>query len=328
MDFVMKVSALLALVFAFIALAARAGDVGFQKLQIANGADTPITIGVWYPTRAAAQPEPLGAFVQTVAENGPVDGRRLPLVVISHGNGGSFTSHYDTALALAHAGFVVAALSHTGDTYDDQSRAIRVWGRPAQLRRLVDYMLEEWPGHDRIDPKRVGAFGFSAGGFTVLATIGGAPDLSKVAPFSAAHPDFFDSQLLKRAPAPLALPPISFWTTDTRIKAAVVAAPALGYTFGRAGLKNVRIPIQLWRDEYDHILPNPYYAEAVREDLPRRPEFHLVADADHYDFLAPCSERLTQLAPNICAERPGFDRTAFHARFNAAVVGFFRRTLR
>jgi predicted dienelactone hydrolase len=29
----------------------------------------------------------------------------------------------------------------------------------------------------------------------------------------------------------------------------------------------------------------------------------------------------------ICVSRPGFDRTAFHERFNAEVVGFFQRTL-
>jgi predicted dienelactone hydrolase len=46
-----------------------------------------------------------------------------PLVLISHGTGGSGASHYDTALALALAdeGFVVAALTHTGDNYMDRA---------------------------------------------------------------------------------------------------------------------------------------------------------------------------------------------------------------
>jgi predicted dienelactone hydrolase len=53
----------------------------------------------------------------------------------------------------------------------------------------------------------------------------------------------------------------------------------------------------------------------------------VVANADHFDFLAPCNDRLAQHAPDICAERPGFDRAAFHAEFNQAVVTFFERTL-
>ena len=125
-----------------------------------------------------------------------------------------------------------------------------------------------------------------------------------------------------------ALPPRSAFLHDPRIRAAVVAAPALGFTFEREGLKDVRLPLQLWRAQDDHLLPNPDYAQAVRDALPRAPEYHVVANADHFDFLAPCNERLAQAAPEICRERPGFDRAAFHATFNAAVVRFFMRTLR
>ena len=114
---------------------------------------------------------------------------------------------------------------------------------------------------------------------------------------------------------------------DPRIRAAVIAAPALGFAFGREGLKHVGLPVQLWRAEDDHILPNPDYAEAVRIALPTSPEFHLVANADHFDFLAPCSSLLRQFAPQICVSAPGFDRTAFHETFNREVVRFFREKL-
>ena len=145
---------------------ARAHEVGFQQLSIPNGADKPITVGVWYPTPVAASAQPLGLQTQTVAPDAPVVDAKFPLVVLSHGTGGSFSDSYDVAIALAKAGFVVAALSHTGDTFDDHSRAARIDQRPAQLKRLVDYMLGEWPARATIDPKRIGAFGFSAGGFT------------------------------------------------------------------------------------------------------------------------------------------------------------------
>jgi predicted dienelactone hydrolase len=66
----------------------------------------------------------------------------------------------------------------------------------------------------------------------------------------------------------------------------------------------------------------------VRDALPAVPEFHLVRDADHYDFLAPCSLVLAQAVPEICRSRAGFDRTEFHVLFNRDVVAFFNRTLR
>ena len=107
----------------------------------------------------------------------------------------------------------------------------------------------------------------------------------------------------------------------------LVAAPALGFTFSMDGLKNVKLPVQLWRADNDVILPHPRYAEAVRLALPETPDYHVVANAGHFDFLVPCSTALESIAPAICASAAGFDRAAFHASFNAAVVSFLNRTL-
>ena len=314
-----------------LGLAAHAGDVGFQQLTIQDGAEKPLTVGVWYPTDAPVSLQPLGSFTQSVAAGAPVAGANLPLVVMSHGTGGWYGEHYDTALALAHAGFVVAAVSHTGDTYDDHSQAALIWKRPAQIHRLIDYMLADWSDHGRVDAGRVGVFGFSAGGFTALVAAGGTADLNLVKPHCLKLPAAFECGMLAKASAAdLAsiIPPRSAFVHDARIRAAVVAAPALGFSFEREGLKDIHVPMQLWRAEDDHVLPNQDYAQAVRDALPRAPDYHVVANADHFDFLAPCSELLAQRAPDICMERPGFDRAAFHAEFDQAVVAFFERTLR
>lgn len=329
-----KLAGLASLAFALLAaptLATPGANVGFEEVRIPNGAEPPLTAGIWYPTDAPAAEHGLDSFTQTVAPDAPVAGRDLPLVVLSHGGGGSYEAHYDTAVALAHAGFVAAAVSHAGDTYDDQSQVLRLWRRVAQLRRLVSFMLNEWPRHDRLDGARVGAFGFSNGGFTVLVAAGGVPDLDKTGPYCQAHPDHDLCRALKQAGVDPHLGtdvPGDAWIADRRIKAAVIAAPALGFTFDRAGLKNVQIPIQLWRAANDRHQPDPWYEEAVRLALPRPPEYHVVADAGHYDFLPPCGPRLAARAPQICADPPDFDRAAFHQAFNAQIVRFFLATLR
>jgi predicted dienelactone hydrolase len=74
------------------------------------------------------------------------------------------------------APFIVAAVNHAGDTYDDQSRVLDLWLRPDQLHGLITFMLTEWHSDGRIDVRRVGAFGFSDGGFTSLVAAGGVPD--------------------------------------------------------------------------------------------------------------------------------------------------------
>jgi predicted dienelactone hydrolase len=300
--------------------------VGFQHVFMPDPKGQPIEVGVWYPTDASPSAEVIETATQTVARDAPVKGDHLPMVVISHGHGGSFAGHLDTAIALAKAGFVAAALTHNGDSWHDSRDAVAVWERPRQLKRLVDYMLGDWRDRRHIAADRIGAFGFSAGGFTVLAAAGGEPDLRVVSAHCQAHPAFEDCQII--AQHPLATDTKVVWTHDARIKAVVAAAPALGFAFGREGLAAVRRPVQLWRAADDHVLPYPFYAEAVRLDLPRPPEMHVVPGAGHYDFLAPCSARLAHLVPQICISEPGFDRAEFHARFDRDVVAFFQRALR
>ncbi len=302
--------------------------VGFMRVEAPDPAGAPIEVGIWYPTDAP-ETGPIGGMESlSVAKGAPVVGEHLPLVVMSHGNGGWFGGHYDTAAALVKKGFVVAALTHTGDNYRDQSRALEMTERPRQLSVLIGYMLDASPMHARIDAAKVGAFGFSSGGFTVLAAAGGEPRLAATFPgHCIKHPTNYDCRLSAGKPLPAStLSPT--WTHDARIRAVVSAAPALGFTFGRQGLKGVTQPVQLWKAGDDEILPDPDYAEAVHRALPRAHDYRVVPGARHFDFLVPCGPQAAQRLPSpLCASAPGFDRAAFHADFNARVATFFATQL-
>lgn len=318
-------AALLAITFA----AACAHAAGFQRGLAADPDGKPLELGIWYPSAATPAPLSMGPTTMSVAINAPIQGKGLPLVVVSHGNGGSSLSHFDTAIALADAGFVVVAVTHTGDNYADLSRSLDVMARPRHISRAIDHMLSTWDGKATIDPARIGMFGFSSGGFTALANIGGVPELSKVGPMCAQYPGDYACQLAAKHAGNLAqfANVVVTAAADPRIKGAVVAAPALGFTFSPEGLKNVKVPVQLWRAENDVVVPHPRYAEAVRLALPQAPDYRVVANAGHFDFLAPCGPALAAIAPAICSSAVGFDRAAFHASFNAAVVDFFGKTL-
>jgi predicted dienelactone hydrolase len=302
---------------------------GFQHGYAADPEGKPLEIGIWYPSTSAPQPLALGPTTMNVAVGGAVEGKALPLVVISHGTGSSFVGHYDTAIALADAGFVVVALSHTGDNYADKSRSVDVMDRPRQVSRVIDHMLSTWDGRASIDPARVGMYGYSAGGFTTLVSIGGIPDFTTVAPMCRQYPADFVCQLVAKggtdAPAPRSP---GTGVADPRIKAAVVAAPAVGFAFAPDGLRQVKVPVQLWGAENDVLVPQARYAEAVRVAMPTAPDYHVVANGGHYDFLATCSSALAAIAPVICTSAPGFDRTAFHTKFNSEVTRFFTSTLK
>jgi predicted dienelactone hydrolase len=300
-----RLFALLALAIGLTVTVPAIAETRFTTLRIPDPQGGDIEIGVWSPDAPTAGP--------------------APLVVMSHGNGGWYRGAEDTARALADAGFVAAALTHTGDNFRDQSRALDMANRPRQLRVLTDYMLSDWKGPVVIDADRVGAFGFSSGGFTVLADVGAVPDAKAIAQHCRQGAAYFDCRLIANHRAN----PTTWtgWRRDPRIKAVVSAAPALGFAFTTASLATIRIPVQLWRAEQDEVLPSPLYVEPVRDRLPTPPEYHLVPNAGHFDFLPPCNAAVQASSPEICVSQPGFDRAGFHVQFNREVVRFFRGAL-
>jgi predicted dienelactone hydrolase len=310
-----------------LALAATpAFSAGFERVSVPASSGPPLEVGIWYPSGAPVSSQSLGLYTQTVANGGAIAGRGLPLIVMSHGSGGSFEGHYDTALALADAGFVVAAVTHTGDNYRDPSGMTRVENRPPHIKILIDYMLASWSHHGLLDPARIGMFGFSAGGFTALVMVGGVPDMTRVAPYCKAYADEWPCRKAREYPPGAPAVPAAF-IHDPLITAAVIAAPALGFTFSREGLAGVKVPIQLWRGDSDELLPHPRHAQNVYEALPVKPEYRVVPKAGHFAFIAPCTDLAFRFAAEICRDPPGFDRAAFHREFNAAVVIFFEAKL-
>jgi predicted dienelactone hydrolase len=307
--------------------------VGYQQVTVPDRDGKSMQAGIWYPSNTQPSAHPLGMFTQEVALNGAVAGQALPLVLISHGTGGSLSSHIDTANALARAGFVVLAVTHIGDNAQDQSYAgnrIDLIDRPRQAKVALDWVLSSWPGRLNLNPRRIGVFGFSLGGFTSLVLVGGAPQIARMAQLCDSMPDAPECVFIKTVHGDQLSQSteVAHWIHDERIKAAVIAAPAASYLFGPGDLREVSVPIQLWRVENDSQAPDAWNGAVVRDNLKEHPDSHLVQGADHFVFLAPCSDALAAVAAQICRDPGGFDRAAFHRAFNQAVVDFFTTRLR
>ena len=168
-------------------------------------------------------------------------------------------------------------------------------------------------------------FGFSAGAFTALVALGGAPDFSLGQAYCVDHPDDPGCRRGRETGIRPTAPP-SAYTHDPRVAAAVVAAP-LGVVFTHDGLRGITAPIQLWRPDRDEILPQPFHAQHVYDELPTKPEYHVVPNAGHFAFLPVCPWMMWLFARAACSDAPGFDRAAFHRQFNEQVVAFFKTKL-
>lgn len=303
--------------------------IGVRQLPVDDGGQTPLSMIVVYPATGPSRRIWVGAGYIHLAPNAPIDGAARPLIVMSHGTGGGATGHLDTAIALAEAGYVVAAVTHRGDSLQDDSlvgQANWISERARQISRSTDYLLDTWSERSHLDQHRVGIFGFSAGATTALVSLGGVLDMSTIAAHCEAQPEF----VCKLFPdlASLDTPETSESTANPRLAAAVVVAPGLGFGFRPEGLSAVQAPVQLWQGERDDRVPDASNAGVVRSLLPTAPEFHAVPNAGHLSFLAPCSMLASILLPGLlCSDPPGFDRAAFHIEFNAEVVAFFDRAL-
>jgi predicted dienelactone hydrolase len=284
---------------------------------------------IWYPCAAEPQSVPLGSltvqFINSLqgVKDCPVTGTKLPLVIVSHGRGGWFAGHDDVEEALADAGFVVAAINHPGDNGSDRSQSDSLSvlaSRPADMIRLLDFMLSDWKDRAALDPAKIGFFGFSAGAYTGLVLAGGNPDFRGIAPYCAESRKSLDCEQFRSGDIPSNLP------REPRIRAAVLADTPLNYMFTREGLAEVQIPLLVWRSELGGGNIDPKNTAITANSLPGKPDIHTVP-AGHFAFLPPCTPQFAANLPRLCTDPPGFDRAAFHRNFDASIVRFFREHL-
>jgi predicted dienelactone hydrolase len=303
---------------------------GFRDLRLADPVEGgPMPAIVFYPTSRDGGSTQIGPYSVAATRGAAPANGAFALIVHSHGTGGNHLGHHDTLAALARAGFVAAAVQHPRDNYLDGSgfaTDLQLIGRPHHVVALIDGVLADATLGRLVDRPRIGMAGFSAGGYTTLLIAGAVPDFSLAAEYRRA---VADDPLRERADAAgtVRRKPGLKVVSDARVRAIFVMAPALGYVFDRGGLSKVEVPVRLYRPTADEVLLHPWNAERIAQMLPKQPEYQLIEGAGHFVFLAPCAAVLAALVPDICKDPPGIDRAAIHARLNAEMIEFFRRTL-
>ena len=317
---------------AALALAVAAGEagadaVGFRDIAFAADGET-LVAALWYPSGAAPGRTALGPISMAAARDAPLAAGRHGLVLISHGTGGGRLNHRGTAIRLARAGYVAVAPEHAGDSWRDarHSGTAANWRRrPRQLAAALDRVLGDAGFGPRIDRRRIGALGHSAGGFSVLALAGARADLSVLARHCTRHRDRdpeFCAYGPRDAPAGGALPDFS----DRRIGAVLAVAP-VGALFGAGAFAGVTVPVEIHRLGGDRVLRRPWHEDNIARLMGNRARLAVHPDAHHFAFVAPFPAALVAQVGRPARDPPGFDRRAFLARIDRRIVDFFDRAL-
>jgi predicted dienelactone hydrolase len=309
---------------------AAAHGAGFVDLRLDDPVEGgPMRAIAFYPAQTSGAATRLGPFTIDAVPNATAAAGVFPLIVFSHGTGGSLLSHHDSLSALARAGFVAAAVEHPRDNFRDDSgfgTDLQLVGRPHHIVALMDGVRAHGTTGALVNMARIGMVGHSVGGYTALLVAGAIPDFGLMEDYRRAVPV---DPLRARADAVWGQRrrPELRYVTDPRVRAIFLMAPALGYVFDRKGLAKVQVPVRLYRPTADELLAHPWNAERIVQMLPRPAEYQVVDGAGHFAFLAPCTSAFAAQAPAICMDAPGVDRIALHARLNAEMIDFFTRTL-
>ena len=303
---------------------AASAEPGWRTLTVppAAGEADATTVALWYPTAATPRTVPMGPFEVRAAIGAPAEPRFAGLVLLSHGTGGSELGHARLAEALARRGWLVAALRHPQDNWQDASLLARSPDRyfavrPRQASRVLDALLADPALGPRVASDaggpRIAVVGHSAGGYTAVALAGGRPDVARIAAHCAANgaadPLFCSTgrrtALPEGAAPPIAVPDVA----DPRIRAAVALAP-VGAVFDEASLAAVRIPVAVHVPALDRWLVPRFHGERIAKTIPGA-VLETVPNAWHFAFLDTPSMPIPSPDGDLRADPPGFDRGAY-----------------
>jgi predicted dienelactone hydrolase len=335
------------------ALSASAGSATAELRGARSGE---LSITVWYPGDPAALERPvvIGSEQQpmfvagTVAQGAawePGDAR--PLLVVSHGFGGSARQLTWLGSALARQGYVVAAVDHPGSNGNEPMTPEGVyapWERARDLSRAIDALLAHPDVGPRLDSQRIAVAGFSLGGWTAMLLAGARPDFDRLRAFCTgpARDNICDPQHeypidIFQQPQWLAQPhmrPLAAGAgashRDPRVRGVLLIAPALGQALQPDSYADVLVPVMVVAGDRDTVTPTLSNAiEIARRSMQARIE--VLPHVGHYDFLSLCTDHGRRVAAAYCTDDPRSERAATHrhtvklaAAFLASLPGWSR----
>lgn len=262
---------------------------------------------VWYPTAEPEQPTSEGHTNFDAARNAaPLRGRH-PVVVLSHGSGGTSMTHWRTARYLARCGYVVLAVVHRDDNavVSTGSSSLAVWrSRPKEWSFALDQLLASRYA-PFIDRQRVAAVGFSAGAYTALAVGGARPSSLALDDYCLAHTRHdvlcIHYSLLRRLGIRIEREVGMRRETleaskDTRVRVVVAMAPPGAALFTQQGLQGLEVPTLLIQGDHDSVLKYPDDARYLKAMLTARAEYQTVPGG-HFVFVSTAPARQRHASP-------------------------------
>lgn len=337
-------SALLIAALSFSTLQA-ADTIGFKETELADASrDRPLHVAIWYPTGDVKAEATVGEnrafYGLRAARDAKVADGSHPLVVLSHGYGGSWRNLNWLAGELVHQGYVVAAPDHPGTTTFDRSpaHAAKLWERPNDLRRVIDALTADPALAGSIEPARIAAIGHSLGGWTVAALGGARFSTEQFARECETYPNPRTCGLAGE----LGIAsrdrdtPLDDDLRDNRLGAVVSLDLGLARGFTPESLADVHVPALIIGAGVDiGDLPAKLESGYLAGNLPKASSSYVeIPDAMHFSFIQNCKPGAVDLieadTPGdgvVCKDGGTRDRSEIHRQVADMITAFLARAI-
>jgi predicted dienelactone hydrolase len=295
--------------------------VGSKQLTIKDESkNISFPVLVHYPTYETSKPIAFGPYTMEVSPDAEMIEGQFPLVIISHGTGGSPLLYRTINTNLAKMGFIVVMIEHYGNNRlnnELEGKNENFTNRLRHISLTIDFMFSTNEFKEHLQPNNVAVIGHSIGANTALVLAGGIPISYKDyhAKFGKPNHGVQETQETQLS-------------TDNRIRAIVLFALTPGWFIGEDSLKNVNIPVLLLNAEKDDYIPNSQ-TELFFEKLSTNPHFsyRIIKNAGHFSFISPFPESIKSKVGLPSTDPEGFDREKFHIQLPIDILDFLNDKL-
>lgn len=318
---------------------AAAFEAGFTLEQFEDSnRERPILIDWWYPI----DDQVTSRYNYGLGEGRAVEAAQMsegtfPLVMLSHGAMGSARNYSWIAELLARNGYVVAGVSHFGESYVygpetvDPAAVLRVWERPLDISAALSFVETDSVMSGSVDMQRVGFVGHSSGGATAMQLAGVTFDGSRIVEYCATSDSSEDrgcdyARAFSADSPIVGVPDVSTSFEEPRIRVYVALDPALGPGFVDYEKVDPGLAFLIVGSIENDFLPFEHHAQQIANGL-AGPQTHWLADGEgHFVYLNECDLDLKANGVELCADREGVSRRSVHAALEVLVVEFFAAT--
>jgi predicted dienelactone hydrolase len=316
--------------------------IGERTIRFVDSSrNRPLVTEIWYPTTDSikAGDQSYSPFKRNyTVRNGKLPSGRFPLIMISHGTGGSRFSLEWLAQSLVKHGFVVAAVDHWGNTYNNKIplQFFEIWQRPQDISFVITQLLTNSDFNELINTDEIGAAGFSAGGYTVIALAGAVADFKTALTYyrtagkkEVNFPEYpnlgkmlYDSTLIADSRH---IPNLK----DSRIKAFFAICPGTGPAFPRKEqFEKITRPVFIIGSKSDSMAPAIQNARHYHSFIKGSGYYEFSGKTGHYVMLAEAGDEIKKSDPLYFTDAPGVNRHEVHLKVDSLANDFFEKSLK